>query len=149
MFRFRFRASRVFLWGQKQERTPTWYGLLSADGKENHVMDIMQYVWTGVLPENKAPQIYGFVMNGLQAHQNVYLNKNKNYEVTVTASDPDHDEITYRWELLSEATNVGEGGGLRAETGNQKDAVLGKGGRKDYFYFAKGGRGVPPVRLCA
>lgn len=132
-------GSYVFLWGQKQERTPTWYGLLSADGKENHVMDIMQYVWTGVLPENKAPQIYGFVMNGLQAHQNVYLNKNKNYEVTVTASDPDHDEITYRWELLSEATNVGEGGDYERKPETKKMRYSEKGEGKITFTSPKVG----------
>ncbi len=31
-------GSYVFLWGQKQERTPTWYGLFLEDGKETEVL---------------------------------------------------------------------------------------------------------------
>lgn len=103
-------GSYVFLWGQKQERTPTWYGLFTADGEANHVIDVMQYLWTGTFPDNRAPQVYGFVLDGQKAHQHVYLKPNTSYEAEVSASDPDHDELIYRWEVLPEATDVGEGG---------------------------------------
>lgn len=103
-------GSYVFLWGQKQERTPTWYGLFTAKGEENEVIDMMQYLWTGTFPKNKAPHIYGFVLNKQKSNQSVYLKPNTSYEAEVMAVDPDQDVLNYRWELLPEATKVGEGG---------------------------------------
>ena len=43
-------GSFVFLWGQKQERTPTWYGLFLESGENTESIDVMQYVWTGTWP---------------------------------------------------------------------------------------------------
>lgn len=103
-------GSYVFLWGQKQERTPTWYGIFTAEGQPTHVADVMQYLWTGTFPDNKAPQIYGFVLDGRKAHHHVRLEAGARYEALVTASDPEQGPLTYRWEILPEATQVGEGG---------------------------------------
>jgi hypothetical protein len=47
-------GSYVFLWGQKQERTPTWYGLFTAKGQESEVIDAMQYLWTGTFPKKQS-----------------------------------------------------------------------------------------------
>ncbi len=42
-------GSYVFFWDQKQERTPTWYGMFLADGSETETIDVMHYIWTGEL----------------------------------------------------------------------------------------------------
>ena len=47
----------VFLWGQKQERTPTWYGMFLADGSATETVDFMQFAWTGAWPANRAPRV--------------------------------------------------------------------------------------------
>ncbi|NCF20392.1 MAG: hypothetical protein GWP63_19320 [Haliea sp.] len=54
-------GSYVFFLGQKQERTPTWYGLLLEDGSGTEAMDVMHYIWNGDWPENRAP-----IVNGMQ-----------------------------------------------------------------------------------
>lgn len=103
-------GSYVFLWGQKQERTPTWYGLFTEKGEESEVIDVMQYLWTGNWPANRAPHIYSLQLDGKKATQNVYVQPGGNYSVLAVANDPDMDKLTYRWELLTEPTKVGEGG---------------------------------------
>lgn len=103
-------GSYVFLWGQKQERTPTWYGLFTAKGEESEVIDVMQYLWSGAFPKNRAPHLYGFTLDNKRSNQSVYLKPGATYSAAVDAFDPDNDVLTYRWELLPEATKVGEGG---------------------------------------
>jgi len=103
-------GSYVFLWGQKQERTPTWYGLFTDKGEESEVVDVMQYLWKGQFPANKAPHIYAFQLDGKKANLDVRLKAGKNYVANVLAIDPENDNLNYYWELLPEATKVGEGG---------------------------------------
>lgn len=103
-------GSYVFLWGQKQERTPTWYGLFTERGEESEVIDVMQYLWTGRWPSNKAPHIYSLQLDGRKAVQSVYVQPGSRYPIEAFAVDPDADRLTYRWELLPEPTKVGEGG---------------------------------------
>ncbi|MFD3003782.1 glycoside hydrolase family 2 TIM barrel-domain containing protein [Pontibacter toksunensis] len=103
-------GSYVFLWGQKQERTPTWYGLFTEDGKESEVIDVMHYLWTGKWPENRAPHLSAFEIDEQKATDNIYLKPNKSYKVTAEVSDPDEDKLTYRYELLHESTDLKEGG---------------------------------------
>jgi hypothetical protein len=103
-------GSYVFLWGQKQERTPTWYGLFTERGEESEVVDVMQYLWSGAWPQNKAPHLYSLQIAGKKAVHDVYLKPDTGYNITVAAADPDGDKLTYRWELLPEPTKLSEGG---------------------------------------
>jgi hypothetical protein len=103
-------GSYVFLWGQKQERTPTWYGLFTEKGEESEVVDVMQFLWTGKWPQNLAPHLYSLQIDGQRAIDNIVLQPGKKYKALAVAFDPDRDKLSYRWELLEEATKVGEGG---------------------------------------
>lgn len=103
-------GSYVFLWGQKQERTPTWYGLFTENGEESAVVDVIHFLWSGIYPDNQAPHIYSFQLNGQKAHQSVRLKSGEEYEASVRVVDPNNDRLSLRWELLPEATEVGEGG---------------------------------------
>ncbi|MBC8083673.1 MAG: hypothetical protein H7Z21_10715, partial [Hymenobacter sp.] len=100
----------VFLWGQKQERTPTWYGIFTEDGKESEVVDVMQYLWSGQWPQNRAPHLAAFLLAGQPATATVYLHPGQRYPAAVTVTDPDRDPLTYRWELLPESTDLKSGG---------------------------------------
>lgn len=103
-------GSYVFLWGQKQERTPTWYGLFTEKGEESEVMDVMQFLWTGSWPVNRAPHIYSLQLEKKKAADNIYLKPNVNYTAISAVIDPENDKLTYRWEVLAEPSKVSEGG---------------------------------------
>ncbi|MGY4384710.1 hypothetical protein ACVWYN_001744 [Pedobacter sp. UYP24] len=103
-------GSYVFLWGQKQERTPTWYGLFTEHGETSEVVDVMHYEWTGKWPENRAPNISSLTIDGKKAKNSIYLNPEEKYLVAISVSDPDNDKLTVRWELLPETTDLSQGG---------------------------------------
>jgi len=103
-------GSYVFLWGQKQERTPTWYGVFTEKGEESEVVDVMQYLWSGSWPKNQAPHLYSMQVNGKKSLDNIYLEPNTNNKVVVVATDPDNDKISWRWELMPEPTQLSTGG---------------------------------------
>jgi hypothetical protein len=103
-------GSYVFLWGQKQERTPTWYGVFTEDDKATESVDVMQYLWTGEWPENRSPQIKSFLLDGKDAYSSVTLQPNQSYEATVVATDPNEDPLTYSYEILHESTDLKDGG---------------------------------------
>ncbi|MDB5222189.1 MAG: glycosyl hydrolase family protein [Chitinophagaceae bacterium] len=103
-------GSYVFLWGQKQERTPTWYGLFTEKGEESEVVDVMQYLWTGKWPKDRAPHVDSVLLNNKKATDIIYLEENKNYPVAIFANDPDKDKLAIRWELLPESTDLKNGG---------------------------------------
>lgn len=116
-------GSYVFLWGQKQERTPTWYGLFTEAGETTAVIDVMQYIWSGSWPENRAPAITSFSIDGKKAGSSIELNPQEKYLISITASDPDKDKLTARWELLPEATDLGQGGDRESRPVAIPDAV--------------------------
>lgn len=121
-------GSYVFLWGQKQERTPTWYGMFaevrSASGLNGEAMptvDVMESVWKGVTPANRAPVIDGLWLDGVQVTGITGVNNSawsasltrragEVMQVQARVTDPDGDALSYVWEVLEEATVFGNGG---------------------------------------
>jgi len=103
-------GSYVFLWGNKQERTPTWYGIFLEDGKETESVDVMHYLWNGTWPENRTPQIQSFTINNNTAYQNVVLETNEESLASLKIQDFENDTLNYRWEILLESTDLKDGG---------------------------------------
>ncbi len=103
-------GSYVFLWGQKQETTPTWYGLFLEDGTETEVMDMLENSWSGKMPANRSPRISALTINGKRAQESVYVEPGKTCTVKADVLDPDNDPLDYRWEMLPESTDIKSGG---------------------------------------
>ena len=103
-------GSYAFYWGQKQERTPTWFGMLTEDGNLTEAVDAMQYSWTGEWPENRTPRVEAMLLDGRTATESVTLLADQTYDAIFDVRDPDGDAITYRWELKPESTATTGGG---------------------------------------
>ncbi|MEL7248966.1 MAG: glycoside hydrolase family 2 TIM barrel-domain containing protein [Bacteroidota bacterium] len=108
-------GSYVFLWGHKQETTGTWYGVFLEDGSETEVMDVLEYVWTGSWPQNRAPHISSYKINGQVPANSVYTKPGAVCTIDVDAYDPDNDPLAYRLELLPESTDIRSGGDAEAK----------------------------------
>jgi hypothetical protein len=103
-------GSFVFLWGQKQERTPTWYGMFLETGEETAAVDVMHYLWQGSWPANRSPRIDGAWFDGKTMHQNIRVSPGRTCIAKVAASDANQDALAYSWEILEESRDLKEGG---------------------------------------
>lgn len=107
-------GSFVFLWGQKQERTPTWYGLFLASGESTAGVDAMHYVWSGAWPGNRSPSITPIELQTRRAADSVVVAARQHLHARVTARDPDQDALEYRWSVLEESRAKTVGGDREA-----------------------------------
>ena len=108
-------GSYVFLWGQKQERTPTWYGIFLESGEETAAVDVMHYVWNGQWPANRSPRLEGAWLEGKTAEQSIHLKPGQNCQAKVQVSDPDNDPLAYKWEIMEESTDLKTGGDMESK----------------------------------
>jgi len=103
-------GSYVFLWGQKQERTPTWFGLFTEAGEETEAIDVLHRAWTGAWPENRSPQIDEVLLDNKTYKDSVTLSAGKHYYAQVSVTDPDGDKLRYHWEVKPESDSQKAGG---------------------------------------
>lgn len=103
-------GSFVFLWGQKQERTPTWYGMFLETGEETAAVDVMHFIWKSEWPANRSPRIDGAWLDGKTAYQNIRVPPGRPCLVKVAATDENHDTLAYAWEILEESSDLKQGG---------------------------------------
>ena len=100
----------VFFWGQKQERTPTWFGMLTENGNETEAVDVMHYAWTGQWPDNRTPRVERLLLDGKGDRASVVLVAGRQYEAAFDVVDPENGPLKYRWELKTESAATSEGG---------------------------------------
>ena len=108
-------GSFVFLWGQKQERTPTWYGLYLETGEKTAAVDVMYTLWKGTVPANQSPRVEGAWLNDRVAGQDIRLRASQPAKARLAASDPDRDALAYHWEILEEGSDLKDGGDTEAK----------------------------------
>ncbi len=103
-------GSYAFLWGQKQERTSTWFGLFTDAGEETEAVDAMHYIWNGEWPDNRTPQVRSMLLDGRGHKQSVTLVSGESYDAEFDVLDLEGDPLTFRWEVKSESDQTAEGG---------------------------------------
>lgn len=100
----------VFLWGQKQEKTPTWYGMFLHSGEATEAVDVMHEIWKGEKKPNRAPRVSLITINEETAFDDVTLNVGENFNVAISIDDPENDTLQVEWEIRLETTSKAIGG---------------------------------------
>ena len=96
----------LFFWGQKQEVTPTWHGLLLPGGEWLQASEAMAQAWGGRTPGgDRAPRIAALTLR-----QGPVAAQGRPIEAALDAADPDGDRITVQWTVLAESTDLKKGG---------------------------------------
>ena len=85
-----------------------------ADGSGTEAIDVMEHIWTGEWPDNRAPGVEHMRLNGLGAGDSVTLAPGAQAEARIAAADPDGDALRYRWEIMRESEAKEEGGDREA-----------------------------------
>lgn len=140
-------GSYAFLWGQKQETTPTWYGLFLESGHATEVVDTMHHLWSGEWPEHRAPSIQSFRIDDQTAYDSIYLQRGETYEVTLEATHPDNEPFSIRWEFLPESTDIKSGGDREDRPESVPGLIVEDQGNGTLRFTAPDTRG--PYRLFA
>jgi hypothetical protein len=125
-------GSFAFFWGQKQERTPTWYGMFNESGEQTARIDELTRMWTGQYPANRAPLSRAITINNTYAVENVRLKSNQPATVKVLVSDPDGDVLTHEWVLMKEVETRSQGGHFEAKPDALALRILKSDVQKDY-----------------
>ncbi|MBK6283906.1 MAG: hypothetical protein IPF54_15765 [Draconibacterium sp.] len=84
-------------------------------GEATAIVDELTHYWTGEYPENRAPQLDSMKIDSKNAVDNIYLKPGKEYTAKVFASEPNGDEMTFKWELLKEVVERSQGGAYEKE----------------------------------
>jgi len=116
-------GNHVFLWGQKQEKTPTWYGLFTETGEETEVMDVMHYIWNGAWPDNRTPRIESMRLDDKSAADSVRLQPGQSYSAKLQIADADGDPLSYLWQVKKESGATTVGGDFEKEITNLKGLI--------------------------
>jgi hypothetical protein len=126
-------GSYVFLWGHKQEKTHTWYGMFLPGGSPTGAVDSMTYAWTGKWPADRAPRIgpgkFSLTAeSGATPQENVFLPGAK-LRCKVNAADPEGKALTIKWDLRVDVSdNPGQGGDREPDSVPVDGAVLSSSG---------------------
>jgi hypothetical protein len=109
----------VFLWGQKQESTHTWFGLLMEDGRMTTQVDVAERYWTGKWPDDRGPTIAPVVSEQREKR----LAAGTKGKASVEATDPEGKPLKYRWELRTDRGGGNNFGAAEAKTDRFPDLL--------------------------
>ncbi len=89
----------VFLWGQKQEATSTWFGIFTESGESTAVRDVMHELWKGQAPPDQAPVLASLVSAAAKRE----VAAGSEFQAEATARDPDGDVLSWQWSVTPES----------------------------------------------
>ena len=129
-------GSYAFLWGQKQERTQTWFSLFTESGESTAAVDALEFAWTNRIPQNQAPVLESMRLARRSASDSIRLSTNKKYDAKVEALDPDGDNLSYRWQIKPESTETVIGGDFENNIADLEGLFMGDSSQPKVSFVA-------------
>ncbi|MDO4570835.1 MAG: glycoside hydrolase family 2 TIM barrel-domain containing protein [Planctomycetia bacterium] len=114
-------GSYVFLWGNKVEATPTWYGMFLPDGSHLAAVETMRGLWgnaKGTL-RNTVP-----IVEKIRVSQSDGIQEGKIISAQCSASDRENDAFVWEWKLIQEAAEYSVGGDAQTQTPDYPEAIV-------------------------
>jgi len=94
-------GSYVFLWGQKQESTATWFGMFLKTGEKLSAVDTMSELWTGRAPAAPCPVIDWLKLSGRPE-----VSAGSTFTAELKTADPGGQPLRIRWVVQPEQLNT-------------------------------------------
>jgi hypothetical protein len=112
-------GSFAFLWGNKQEATATWFGMLLPDGTKLGAVDAMAELWSGRPPANLAPTVASLRIEGRPI-----VEPGQTVRATLEAEDAEGDPLAVEWVLYQEMDEFESAGDFRATPPTFPQAIV-------------------------
>ncbi len=111
-------GSYAFAWGNKQEATATWFGLMLADGSRLGATDTLSQLWTGKLPSYPCP-----LLNSLKVDVD-QVDPGDTIKAALATSSPGNDTLKVNWVLQRDVQNVNTNGATEKAPPVYSDAIV-------------------------
>ena len=109
----------AFTWGNKQEATATWFGLLLNDGTKLGAVDELTDLWSGKYPANRSPEIKKLALEGKDK-----IAPGTTIKVDLNVVDPDKDPLKVKWILQHDPAVDSVGGETQATPPTYPEAIV-------------------------
>ncbi len=131
-------GSYAFVWGNKQEATATWFGLLLPTGEKMPAVDTLSQFWTGKPLKNLSPKIDSLM---LSTDFKTAIDPGTKLTAKLVTSDPEKDKLTVKWVIQQEADSYGTGGDAEAVPDEIAKAIIASSNEEVTFTAPAGGGG--------
>lgn len=111
----------AFLWGNKEEATATWFGMLLPDGSKLEAVDTMSELWTGNPPADPCPKIKSLTVDRNQVKPGGAI------RASLEASDPQGRPLKVTWVVTEDPQKYFTMGNFQKEATVVPDAVFSAG----------------------
>jgi hypothetical protein len=98
-------GSYAFLWGHKQEATPTWFGMFLPSGERTEAVDVLSELWSGKSVANRCPRVESLKLAG-----DTVVEPGATLRAALVASDPEKEPLQVEWVIQAEPAFASVGG---------------------------------------
>jgi hypothetical protein len=103
-------GSYVFLWGQKQETTATWYGLFTEKSHPTEALEQLYFFWRKRKPPFAAASVDSVFLDGRRMTDNIILTAGDRFYANVFFRESTENPVKIQWMIFPESDAVSAGG---------------------------------------